>query len=191
MPNVKNIFIRLLFTILMIGIGLKQMQESNNSITSCQDNISKSKNLLYSINITELGKLYIMAPRLILIMNLSIIIASILFLFKIDGYILLLNNFMIIQFLLVNNILLDNSSKCYLVASAYLSIYGSFYYFTRCPICEFCRREGIAELMPALCATDEVMFRLQHGTLHREHTIAAGDPICDYWITGDQMKEPR
>ena len=70
-----------------------------------------------------------MAPRLILIMNLSIIIASILFLFKIDGYILLLNNFMIIQFLLVNNILLDNSSKCYLVASAYLSIYGSFYYF--------------------------------------------------------------
>ena len=129
MPNVKNIFIRLLFTILMIGIGLKQMQESNNLITSCQDNISKSKNLLYSINITELGKLYIMAPRLILIMNLSIIIASILFLFKIDGYILLLNNFMIIQFLLVHNILLDNSSKCYLVASAYLSIYGSFYYF--------------------------------------------------------------
>ena len=68
---------------------------------------------------------------------------------------------------------------------------GSFYYFTRCPICEFCAREGFAELMPALCATDEVMFRLQRGILHREHTIAAGDPICDYWITGTQMKEPR
>lgn len=68
---------------------------------------------------------------------------------------------------------------------------GSFYYFTRCPICEFCRREGIAELMPALCSTDEVMFRLQHGKLYREHTIADGDLICDYWIVGDKAKEPK
>ena len=65
---------------------------------------------------------------------------------------------------------------------------GSFYFFTRCPICEFCNREGIGELMPALCSTDEVMFRLQHGTLYREHTIANGDPICDYWITGNKSK---
>ena len=63
---------------------------------------------------------------------------------------------------------------------------GSFYYFTRCPICEFCQREGIAELMPALCSTDEVMFRLQHGKLYREHTIANGDGLCDYWIVGDK-----
>lgn len=68
---------------------------------------------------------------------------------------------------------------------------GSYYYFTRCPICEFCAREGIAELMPALCATDEVMFRLQHGKLHRAQTIANGDPICDYWVTGDRMKDAR
>ncbi|MBR1456525.1 MAG: L-2-amino-thiazoline-4-carboxylic acid hydrolase [Oscillospiraceae bacterium] len=68
---------------------------------------------------------------------------------------------------------------------------GSYYYFTRCPICEFCRREGIAELMPALCATDEIMFRLQHGRLYREHTLANGDPVCDYWVVGDQVKEPR
>ncbi|MBR1812117.1 MAG: L-2-amino-thiazoline-4-carboxylic acid hydrolase [Clostridia bacterium] len=63
---------------------------------------------------------------------------------------------------------------------------ASYYYFTRCPICEFCEREGIEELMPALCATDEVMFRLQHGMLHREHTIANGDGVCDYWVTGDK-----
>ena len=68
---------------------------------------------------------------------------------------------------------------------------GSYYYFTRCPICEFCAREGIAELMPALCATDEVMFRLQHGKLCREHTIANGDGVCDYWIVGDKVKEPK
>lgn len=68
---------------------------------------------------------------------------------------------------------------------------GSFYYFSRCSICEFCQREGIAELMPALCSTDEVMFRLQHGKLYREHTIANGDGICDYWVVGDRVKEAR
>jgi len=68
---------------------------------------------------------------------------------------------------------------------------GSFYYFTRCPICEFCVREGIEELMPALCATDEVMFRLQHGKLYREHTIANGDGLCDYWIVGDKTDDGR
>ena len=68
---------------------------------------------------------------------------------------------------------------------------GSFYFFTRCPICEFCKREGIAELMPALCSTDEVMFSLQHGKLHREHTIACGDGLCDYWIVGDRVKDAK
>ena len=68
---------------------------------------------------------------------------------------------------------------------------GSYYYFTRCPICEFCTREGIAELMPALCATDEVMFRLQHGKLHRAYTIANGDHICDYRITGDRAAHAK
>ena len=68
---------------------------------------------------------------------------------------------------------------------------GSYYYFTRCPICEFCKREGIGELMPALCGTDHVMFQLQHGVLHREHTIAAGDAVCDYWIVGDKVQNPQ
>ena len=68
---------------------------------------------------------------------------------------------------------------------------GSFYYFTRCPICEFCKKEGIEDLMPALCATDEVMFRLQHGVLHRQHTLAKDEGECDYWIVGDKVKNPR
>lgn len=63
---------------------------------------------------------------------------------------------------------------------------GSFYYFTRCPICEFCNREGIPEIMSPLCRTDKVMFELQHGKLYREHTLAAGDGECDYWIVGDK-----
>lgn len=68
---------------------------------------------------------------------------------------------------------------------------GSFYYFTRCPICEFCKREGIEEIMPALCATDKIMFAAQHGVLHRDHTIADGDAVCDYWIVGDRVQDPK
>lgn len=68
---------------------------------------------------------------------------------------------------------------------------GSYYKFSRCPICEFCKREGIEELMPALCATDEVMFRQQHGVLHRQHTLARGEGECDYWIVGDKAENPR
>jgi len=68
---------------------------------------------------------------------------------------------------------------------------GSYYYFTRCPICEFCKRKGISELMPALCKTDDVMFRLQHGKLYRKHTIAGGDSVCDYWVVGDKLKNPK
>ena len=45
--------------------------------------------------------------------------------------------------------------------------------------------------MYALCATDEVMFRLQHGKLHRGHTIARGEGVCDYWIVGNKVKDAR
>ena len=68
---------------------------------------------------------------------------------------------------------------------------GSFYYSSRCPICAFCAREGIWELMPALCSADEITFRLQHGVLHQEHTTANGDPVCDHRIVGDEAEEPR
>ena len=68
---------------------------------------------------------------------------------------------------------------------------GSFYYFIQCPICSFCQREGILEIMPALCGTDRLMFEMLHGVLHREHTIAAGDGICDYRVVGDRVENPQ
>lgn len=45
--------------------------------------------------------------------------------------------------------------------------------------------------MPALCSTDEVMFKHQHGKLYRDHTIAGGDLVCDYWIVGDKAVNPQ
>lgn len=68
---------------------------------------------------------------------------------------------------------------------------GSFYYFTKCPISIFCEKEGIPEIMPYLCQTDEVMFKLQHGKLERKYTLANGDPMCDYWVYGDKLKNPQ
>ena len=129
MANIKDFLIRLIFTLFVIGISLKQIQETNSLVKSTQDNISKAKYYLYTLKINNLGYLYQLAPRLILIMNYSLLVAAILFLLKIDGYMLLVGNFIILQFLFVNNIFLDNSSKCYLIASAYLSLYGSFFYF--------------------------------------------------------------
>ena len=68
---------------------------------------------------------------------------------------------------------------------------GSYYYFTSCPICATMNKLGIPEIMPGLCATDQVMFRYQHAVLHRAHTLAQGDDVCDYWIVGDKVKNPQ
>ena len=55
---------------------------------------------------------------------------------------------------------------------------------------EMAGKEAKVYEMPALCSTDEVMFRLQHGKLYREYTIANEDGICDYWIVGDLVNNP-
>ena len=68
---------------------------------------------------------------------------------------------------------------------------GSFYYFTSCPICSFMQREGLGEIMKILCGTDWLMFKMQHGVLHRDCTLADGQPMCDYWVVGDQVRDPE
>ena len=63
---------------------------------------------------------------------------------------------------------------------------GACYYrITRCPICAYADKLGVRELMPLFCELDEVMITLQHGVLHRQHTLANGG-YCDYFITGDK-----
>ena len=129
LQKVQNLIIRLIVTALIIGISCKQIEESNYLVKSAQDNISKAKSFLYSFKFYNIDFLYKIAPRLILIMNYSLLISAILFLLQIDGYIMLANNSFIIQLIFVNNIFLDKSSKCYLIISSYISIYGAFYYF--------------------------------------------------------------
>lgn len=64
---------------------------------------------------------------------------------------------------------------------------GACYYrITRCPICAYTKKIGVAELMPLFCELDNVMITLQHGVLHRRQTIASGGEYCDYYITGNR-----
>ena len=46
--------------------------------------------------------------------------------------------------------------------------------------------ETVQEMMPLFCELDEVMIALQHGVLHRKHTLADGGDYCDYYITGNK-----
>lgn len=68
---------------------------------------------------------------------------------------------------------------------------GFYYHFTFCPIADFCSRYGYQEIMPALCNIDYVTIGMMHSVLKREHTIASGGDICDYWIYGDKVKDPQ
>lgn len=63
-----------------------------------------------------------------------------------------------------------------------------YYRITQCPICIYTKKLGVSELMPLFCELDDVMISLQHGILHRKHTIASGGPYCDYFITGNKER---
>ena len=68
---------------------------------------------------------------------------------------------------------------------------GFYYYFTHCPIADFCRKYGYEEINPVLCNIDFITMGMMHSVLHREHTIAEGSGICDYWTVGDKIKDPK
>ncbi|MGN0655679.1 MAG: L-2-amino-thiazoline-4-carboxylic acid hydrolase [Ruminiclostridium sp.] len=68
---------------------------------------------------------------------------------------------------------------------------GFYYHFTRCPIAAFCKKYGYEEITPVLCKIDFITISKMHAVLHREHTIAQGGDMCDYWIVGDEIRNPK
>lgn len=60
-----------------------------------------------------------------------------------------------------------------------------YYEFTACPVCEFAKKHGLLEVMPALCNPDYRAMELLRARLVRTKTCAIGDR-CDYTIVGDQ-----
>lgn len=63
------------------------------------------------------------------------------------------------------------------------------YYFTRCPINDLCREQGLMDVLPIMCDIDHTTARLAHGHLVRHHTLATDGPVCDYLIRGDAVVE--
>ena len=60
-----------------------------------------------------------------------------------------------------------------------------YYEFTACPAAEFAIRNGLTEIMPALCNVDFASMELLHARLVRTTTCVNGCK-CDYTICGDQ-----
>lgn len=60
-----------------------------------------------------------------------------------------------------------------------------------CPLADYARANGYADLLPALCATDHMLPKLIHAKLIRTHTCATGSDSCDYWYVGDESAAAR
>ena len=68
---------------------------------------------------------------------------------------------------------------------------GFYYHFTQCPLNTFARKEGYLEVLPVMCDIDHLTAKLMHFKLHRQHTLASGGEVCDYWFVGDKIKNPK
>ena len=58
-------------------------------------------------------------------------------------------------------------------------------------IADFCRKYGYEEINPVLCNIDYTTLGMMHSRLIREHTVAEGAGICDYWTVGNKVKNPK
>lgn len=68
---------------------------------------------------------------------------------------------------------------------------GFYYHFTKCPIASFCKENNLEHLTYLFCEMDHTMFGYRHANLFRDHTIADGSKLCDFWVVGDQIKNPK
>lgn len=68
---------------------------------------------------------------------------------------------------------------------------GFYYHFTRCPLERYAREHDLLDALQICCDIDFETAKLYHAKLHREHTLASGGKICDYWYVPDQISNPR
>ena len=121
-----NFITRFLFGVLLITLSLRQMHDKNNLIKSGQDTITKCKGLFAKLNIYNINKIYSLIPAFINTMNYILFLTGVLSIIRITDNLFFMNFVMLVQLLLIYNIFTDPSSKCYLMASAYVGIYGVF-----------------------------------------------------------------
>ena len=55
--------------------------------------------------------------------------------------------------------------------------------FTNCGLCTLARRTGHMDILPLMCRTDYTVTEKIGAILHRDQTLASGDPCCYYLYT--------
>ena len=55
--------------------------------------------------------------------------------------------------------------------------------FTQCGLCALAKRTGHKDILPAMCLTDYTVADQMGAVLHRNKTLASGDPVCEYLYT--------
>jgi len=68
---------------------------------------------------------------------------------------------------------------------------GFYYYFTKCPIAKFFKDNNLQEIPPIFCELDHLTIKTRKAKLLRDKTLANGDDMCDFWIVGDKVKDPK
>ncbi|MGI5975654.1 MAG: L-2-amino-thiazoline-4-carboxylic acid hydrolase [Eubacteriaceae bacterium] len=68
---------------------------------------------------------------------------------------------------------------------------GYYFYFTKCPIAKFFKDNNMENLTAIFCGIDHLTIKLAKGKLIRNCTLANGDAMCDFWIVGDKVENPR
>jgi len=60
-----------------------------------------------------------------------------------------------------------------------------------CPLYEFAQRHGYMDVLPNMCAMDQLVAQKMHAKLIRHNILSDGDPSCDYWYVGDESAAAR
>lgn len=68
---------------------------------------------------------------------------------------------------------------------------GTYYWFTHCPIEQYCRSHDLIHILPVLCDIDYMIADLAHAKLVRHETLAKGGKVCDYWLYSKDLTEPK
>ena len=66
---------------------------------------------------------------------------------------------------------------------------GIAYVLDTCPLYEFAQKHGYMDILPYMCAADQLVARQFHAHLIRHQIVSDGDACCEYWFVGDQSPE--
>ncbi len=114
---------------MVIAVSLKCTVERNKQLKLVNSNVNQ---FIYIIRAFWDGFpekfIYMFVPKIVELMNVCFMIAAVLLLCRSHSMIFFAGTGLFIQLFFVNNILFNQGSKYYMIASAYVGIFGGFLY---------------------------------------------------------------